>query len=350
MADGEPPPPSGRGQLGQLESAATARGQTVLWRTSPDSAGADSGADLADSQDSRGVRSYSSESSHHSTPDGHIEIITDSDARRARQRESGQGWNVSHRGLQIGAFGGGGVLRVPGREGFRGAFAAGSAQQPIVVGSEHGSPDSEAAVSGSVEGGGGNLAVVLFGSSTGPTETGSSTHSQSPERLSGIRGLLDIRASKEHLPTRALEGNTPWQTEARDIVSDFARIDPDRSGAMVVVKYRSAVDKDWIDLFRVAGMDEVQTGMFEDLCEALRATDLYTCGLQEPSPTRATVRLPTIDFTGRHLPDEAWALLQPDVAVVSAARGGESLHGRLGRCTGGDARGVGLAGAETQPD
>ena len=90
MADGEPPTPSGRGQLGQLESAATARGQTVLWRTSSGSAGADSGADLADSQDSRGVRSYSSESSHHSTPDGHIEIITDTYARRARPRESGQ--------------------------------------------------------------------------------------------------------------------------------------------------------------------------------------------------------------------------------------------------------------------
>ena len=105
MADGEPPTPSGRGQLGQLESAATARGQTVIWRASPGSAGADSGADLADSQDSRGVRSYSSESSHHSTPDGHIEIIADADTRRTRQRESGLGWDVSRRGQQIGAFG-----------------------------------------------------------------------------------------------------------------------------------------------------------------------------------------------------------------------------------------------------
>ena len=109
MADGEPPTPLSRGQLGQLESAATARGQTVIWRASSDSAGADSGADLADSQDSRGVRSYSSESSHHSTPDGHIETVTGTDARRAHPRESERGWNVSRRGLQIGAFGGGGV-------------------------------------------------------------------------------------------------------------------------------------------------------------------------------------------------------------------------------------------------
>ena len=98
MADGEPPTPSSRGQLGQLESAATARGQTVIWRASPDSAGADSGADLADSQDTRGVRSYSSESSHHSTPDGHVETVTVTDTRRARPRESGRGWDVSHRG------------------------------------------------------------------------------------------------------------------------------------------------------------------------------------------------------------------------------------------------------------
>ena len=89
MADGEPPTPSSRGQLGQLESAATARGQTVIWRASPDSAGADSGADLENSQDTGGVRSYSSESSHHSTPEGHIETITGS--ARARPRESGQG-------------------------------------------------------------------------------------------------------------------------------------------------------------------------------------------------------------------------------------------------------------------
>ena len=75
MADGEPPTPLGRGQRGQLESAAAARGQTVVWQASPDSAGADSGADLANSQDTGGVRSYSSESSHHSTPDGHIEIV-----------------------------------------------------------------------------------------------------------------------------------------------------------------------------------------------------------------------------------------------------------------------------------
>ena len=258
MADGEPPTPSGRGQLGQLESAATARGQTVIWRASSDSAGADSGADLADSQDSRGVRSYSSESSHHSTPDGHVEIVSDADARRTRQGESGLGWGVSRRGQQIGAFGEGGTPRGPGREGSRGAFATGSAQRPIVVGSEHGSPDSEAAVSGSVEGGGGKLAVVLFGSSTGPTEAGSSTHSQSPERLSGIRGLLEIRASEEHLPTRALEGDTPWQKKARDIVSDFACIDPARSDTMVVVRYRSADDEDWTDLFRVAGIDEIR--------------------------------------------------------------------------------------------
>ena len=82
---------------------------------------------------------------------------------------------------------------------------------------------------------------------------------------------------------------------------------------MVVVKYRSAVDEDWMNLFRVAGIDEVQTGMLDDLCEALGATDLYTYEWQEPSPTRETVRLPTVDFTGRYLPDEAWALLQPDV-------------------------------------
>ena len=286
MADGEPPTPSSRGQLGQLESAATARGQTVIWRASPDSAGADSGADLENSQDTGGVRSYSSESSHHSTPDGHIEIVSDADARRARPRESGQGWNVSHRGLQIGAFGGGGVLRVPGREGFRGAFAAGSAQQPIVVGSEHGSPDSEAAVSGSVEEGSGKLAVVLFGSSTGPTEAGSSPHSQSPERLIGIRGLLEMRVGEEHPPTRVLEGDTPWQNKARDIVSNFTRVDPSRGDTMVVVQYRGA-DDDWVDLFRVAGMDEAQTGMFEDLCEAFRATDLYTYRLQETSLTRS---------------------------------------------------------------